>query len=173
MYIIQLQSWDNGDWDRYFLSYCIVDQNERSLIKDILVRDKEYIEHNFYTLRDFGIINWIWPSWFQIWMRYLITTLFPYVRYEWHDIMYGIGWIEADKLEADTWLWKYTKKSVFNVFTKIIQLEVWLIQKALFILLQSAFFPVHLAIGYLFYIIVLYLGRDSFRWDTRKDESIV
>jgi hypothetical protein len=57
MYIQQLQSWDNGDWDRYFLSYNIVDPNERCLIKNILIRDKQYIEQNFDTLRDFGIIN--------------------------------------------------------------------------------------------------------------------
>ncbi len=168
MYIKQLASWDDSSWDRYFLSYNIVDKNERSMLRHILSQDKEYIELNFSILREFWIINGIWPDWFQAWQRGIITRLFPYVRYEWHDLMYGIGWVKDDKIAADKWLWKYTKKSILNLFTKLVQLEVWIIQKSLFILIQLVFLPIHLAIGYLFYIMVLYLGRKSFRWDTRN-----
>ena len=53
MYIQQLASWDEEKWDRYFLSYNIVDKNERSMLKHILLQDKKYIEANFLILMDF------------------------------------------------------------------------------------------------------------------------
>jgi len=85
--------------------YNIEDINE---VYSILTQNKDFIEANFDRLKELWIINWIGPSYFSKNIIKIITNLLDWVKYEWHDIFYFVGWDKEDKLNADIWLLKYS-----------------------------------------------------------------
>ena len=161
MYIKQLQSWTHKDWQQFIQDKHIENAEE---VMQILTGDKNLIESNFNTLTKAWIINGIWPWYFPASFRYIITLLFPEVRYEFHDIMYAIWWTEIDRLEADNWLLKYSlkwlyktieniDKNISNNFIKILALAIYFL---------SLIISVPTII--ICYVIVRAFGRFSFRY---------
>ena len=112
MYIEKLISWTSLDWNEFFSQFEL-SENEKMDVKIILtLPNKEEIESHFPRLEMLGIINWIWPWFLMKGTRKFISWLFQWVKYQWHDIMYAIWWIEMERLEVDYWLLKYSYLSV-------------------------------------------------------------
>lgn len=122
MYIKRIQNWDDTTWERYFEQYWIVAIWKKEYLREILSREtKEDIELDFNFLGYVWIINWIWPWFFPNWLRKLLAKLFPFVRFEWHDIEYWIFWDEEDRQNADFGVWKYSMKwNEWNCFKTIV-----------------------------------------------------
>lgn len=150
MYIKQIESWNDYQWNSFFFSLPFWMRNAREdEIKIMLSSNtKEEIEAQFPRLKTILLINGVWPWYFSQMMRDMITWLFPYIRFEWHDIMFAIGWTYKDFCNANWWLLKYSFYSLFK----------WWINDVIMS-------PLSITIIILFYILVMTFGIFSFRWN--------
>lgn len=139
MYIKQLHQWNTLNWKIFYKSLKIrLSAKDKSLIKEILTHpNKDYIENNFNILEKYWIINWIWPWYFPRHARRILTYLFKYVRYEWHDIMSSIWWTEKDRKRADLWLFYYSFK--WNEWNILYWIIIWLLFNIVRIWWKSSF----------------------------------
>lgn len=150
MYIKQLEKWSDRDWDIFFFSlpFWMRDSREDE-IKYILTREnKQEIEDQFPRLQKILLINGVWPSWFTQKMRDMLSWFFPYIRWEWHDIMFSIWWTYKNFIDANNWLLKYSIISL---------LSGWLN--------DDIMSPLSIAIIILFYLLVMTFWIYSFRWN--------
>jgi len=108
MYIKQLKQWKDKDWQQFFTKHNILPTDVRIRIRKILESDKKTIEKNFLFLKNWEIINWVWPYWFPQFLVDYITKTCPYVRWEFHDLWYLFAENEKDRLKADAWLLYYS-----------------------------------------------------------------
>ncbi len=150
MYIKQLEKWNNADWYKFFnyLPFWIREYREDEIKIILTYNSKEDIEAQFSRLKQILLLNGVWPSWFTQKMRDIITWFFPYIRWEWHDIMFAIGGTYKDFCNANWWLLKYSFYSLFK----------WWIND----IIMS---PLSITIIILFYLLVMTFGIFSFRWN--------
>ena len=159
MYIKKLKHWDESDWQCMFDNWDIEFTN-RSEIKQILtLPSKISIENNFNRLKELWVINWIWANWMWKLCIKIITFLFPWVRYEWHDINYLLWGTDDDKIKCDYWLFKYSLLTIWNNFNLLSNIEIIFLFKELFMLI---YFP--LAILKLFILLIMWRLLDYFGW---------
>lgn len=157
MYIEQLSAYTEKDWELFFNQFPSLTREQQEEVKTILTLEtKEGVENYFPYLHEIGILNWIGPWYLMRWTRKLISAMFKWVRYEWHDIMYAVGGTERDRLDADYWLLKYSKKTI-----KENTWQWWILAKP-FILMASV---MQYLSAYFCYIMVVLFGRWwSFRY---------
>lgn len=167
MYIKRIESWWEKNWSAYFdYTWMNYTKQERKEIVGILTQDKkEDVERGFPRLRELGIINWIWPSFFIRSIRNLLSWFFRWVKEEWHDIMYWIGWTEAERLDTDFWLFKYSYLSTRGF---VVEGRIRLNPILSLLLYPIAFIQILFAL--LCTIIVVVFGRFNFRYITEIDD---
>lgn len=113
MYLKKLETWDWENWQIFLNQYPLLDRRERAEVMQILTYpEKIQIEEKFPRLIELWVLNGVWPWYLMKWTRRLISWFFRGVRYEWHDIMYAIGWTEMDRIKADWGLMKYSLISI-------------------------------------------------------------
>jgi len=124
MYIKQLENYTNKDWDELKYNLEIYGQDFKILKQILTFGTKQEIEKHFWFLEKIWIINWIWP-WF-LWKKFIkiISFLFKWVKYEWHDIIYYIWWNTKDKLKSDYWLLKYSIISIQEKIKEIYKINL-------------------------------------------------
>lgn len=139
MYIKQLIKWSDDDWELFYHSLKIeLLQIDKMTIRFILSnKSKLYIENHFHILSRYWIINWIWPWYFPNYARKMLTYLFKYVRYEWHDIMSSIWGTEKDRKKADLWLFYYSIK--WNEWNVLYWFIIWVLYNVIRLLWKSSF----------------------------------
>lgn len=119
MYLDKLYTWTWKDWEDFFSQFPGLTKRQRVQVKQILILNtKKWIESRFDYLEKIGILNWIWPWYMMKIFRKLVSYMFRWVKYEWHDIMYAIWWKERDRLDADYWLLKYSVISIREFIIK-------------------------------------------------------
>ena len=150
MYIKQLEKWNDSDWNMFFFSlpFWMREYREDEIRIILTSNSKQEIEAQFPRLKNILLINGVWPSWFTQKMRDMITWFFPYIRFEWHDIMFSIWWTYKDFCNANWGLLKYSIISLFmGGFNDVIMS------------------PLSIAIIILFYLLVMTFWMYSFRWN--------
>lgn len=164
MYINRLQDWTKKDWREFTLWLELWESESLKMIQTLTLPKKEWIEANFDTLKALGVINWIWPSYLRSSTIYLISKFFKGVRYEWHDIEYGIGWSEEDRKKADKGLLKYSKKTIKDNIRKAKEVEFGLIGNFLF--LSGTYLATALQYWFVYfcYLAVVAFWRFAFRY---------
>lgn len=134
MYIKSLKNWSEDKWARKLAPFCLT-EDEYSLVKQILtLPQKHAIEWHFDTLKRLWIINWLGPWWIPWFVRAFLSWLFPFIQWEWHDIMIWLAESDEDVFKADRWLLKYshisiTEKSLERFYDKsiiVITLDIWI-----------------------------------------------
>ena len=162
MYITQLEDWNSTDWVFFFAEFHLSEEEELEVKQILTLPLKSGIEWHFERLYELEVINWIWPWFLMKGTRRAISWLFRWVRYEWHDIMYAVWWIEYDRLKADYWLFKYSLLSISD-FIRDWEGKISPILM-LFIYIASVF---QFVIALFCYIMVVIFGRFwSFRYVT-------
>lgn len=132
--------WKEKEWEDFFSQFPAVMYfneitNEKEIVKKILTsKTKQEIEANFEKLKKIGIINGIGPSWFPHPVRSIITWLFPYFRYEWHDLDGAIGGTEEDRKRGDQKMLEYSQKSIVEDMAEAIKKgnPIWILYKCIF-----------------------------------------
>lgn len=156
MYIKKIEKWCDKEWGKFFSYFPLLSSEERLEVKQILtLPEKSWIEANFERLEELWILNGIWPFWFPNKLREFITWLFPYFRYEHHDLAGCIWGTEADRKESDKGMLKYTTLSIQE--KTIERIATWnslLIWYNLFISVPFKYF-----VAFVFYILVRIFGR--------------
>ncbi len=166
MYIKKLKTWENKDWDNYFKQFPLVRSEEsKEIIKRILTYNtKQEIEQEFYKLEMFWVINWIWPASLYKYARLIISYIFAGVRYEWHDIDFGIGGNMQDFHRANYWLIKYSFITIAKNIQYIMIIDINRLFKLLFLLFSFPFFLIQITIAFFCYIMVEFYGKVAFRF---------
>lgn len=161
MYLDILYTWTWKDWEDFFSQFPSLTKHQKWQVKQILtLNTKSWVESHFDYLEKIGILNWIWPWYFMKTFRKFISYMFRWVKYEWHDIMYAIGWKERDRLDADYGLLKYSVISIREFIIKsrmtFNPISMILVYLASVLQFTTAFFC---------YIMVVLFGRFwSFRY---------
>lgn len=166
-------NWNNHDWDSFFSQFphlFLYDDYHliETEIKIILRGNKEEIEANFDYLEELWILNGIWPFWFPMNVRALITWICPYFRYEWHDLMWAIWGTEYDRKTSDLGMIKYSFMSILSDI--IIAID----SRNTLKILYKCFFSlvIRSSIVTMFYILVRIFGRFwSFRYLKNENTS--
>ena len=123
-YIKRLNEYNDIKIHLMFRLNNITDQKTKERILEIFEWTKQEIENNFEELKKLWVINWIWSDRFWRTSIMLLSYLLKGVKYEWHDIMYFVGWTWFDKNKADYWLLKYTIIDSFSLFKKIFLMDI-------------------------------------------------
>ncbi len=166
MYIKKLKNWRNEDWELFFKQYPNLEPHQKREVKQILcMKNKDIIEEHFWVLEFYGIINWIGPGWLSRFFRKIITFLFRWVKYEWHDIGYAIWWNEQDRKNTDKGLWKYSFEWVEKSFWKIWEMKLWNLELIIFSVLYVFFVPLRLVIaGFCYFMVRIFWRYGAFRY---------
>lgn len=151
-------TWTSLEWNKFFTYWKHLTDEDKQKIKVILKWDKQAIEESFHILKDMWLLNGIWPSWFPPIIRIVLTWLFPYFRWEWHDLMYSIWGTAKDRHKSDLWALKYTLISITNDVEKAIDegKTLKLIYKSSLSLVIRAF------ISLTFYLLLRLFGSIAF-----------
>lgn len=124
MYITKLENWDRSDWKAFYRVFPWLDEDDKFQVKQILTLPmKISIENSFEFLKNLWVINGIWPWYLWACFRAIISKIFKWVRYEWHDIMYAIGGDSNDRYMADKWLLKYSKETIRDNIDKVHEMD--------------------------------------------------
>ena len=163
MYIKRLETLSEYKWKKLLDPFTI---NEWVTIRSIFSSEtKEYIIDNMFTLEELGIVNGIGPSWFDSTVRAILTLMFQWVDFRFHDIQYFIGWSDNDRSEADFWLFKYSCLSILDNFEKIHSLEIFFLFKEILILLLIPISMIKFLILILFWRLLVYFGAKAFNYN--------
>jgi len=159
MYIKNLEKYTADDWQNFFEKHNITYPWIKTEMKKVLTLSKKHIERRFKFLENWWILNGIWPKFFPQWLVNAITYLFPYVKWEMHDLGLEFAENEKDRLKADRGLFKYTMVSIH-------QKTLERLKKGGFILLSYDFIAIFFKnfIAYLFYILVRIFWRFSINY---------
>lgn len=167
MYIKRLESWDEKKWKKYFLQFPKIktDQEKQEIKQALTLSSKEAVESFFPLFRKYGIINGIWPGYMGAFFRGIISQVFKWVRYEWHDIEFGIFGSEYDFHHANYGLLKYSLETIARNFRTIMKLELNIVFKTSLILLFYIYSVVMYWIAGFCYIMVELFGRSAFSFE--------
>lgn len=166
MYIKKIELWRDWEWWEYFSQYqLIATTKDKEKIKKILQSNtKKEIENNFHILEKYNIINGIWPSYLSKIARLIISYLFFGVRYERHDINFGIGWNYEDFHRANYGLLKYSFITVSKNIESIMNLDINRILKLCTLLFTFPFFSFQYLVWFLCYIMIEFYWEKAFRF---------
>jgi len=164
MYIKKLENYTNKNW--YELKHELnLSHQDYIMLKQVLTsKTKKEIEKHFLFLEKVWIINWIWPWFFWKKIIKIISFLFKWVRFEWHDIRYFTGWNIKDKLKSDYWLLKYSFLSIRDKYKQINKLDLAFYSKALIIWAYNLSLIITIPIIVFCFIMVVLFWFTSFNY---------
>lgn len=169
MYLKKLESWKEKDWEEYFKQYKKINtKDKKEKVKKILTSDsKEVIQLNFRYLKGVWIINGIWPWFLGAFFRNLLTFLFRGVKYERHDIDFGVWGNIKDYHESNYNLLNHSLKGLAQNTQKVLSIEINVLVRLLIFLFVTPFFILLYIIIHFSYLMVELFGKKAFRFTNK------
>ena len=133
MYYNQLEKWTSLEWGELLKDVPSLNEEQKERLKFILKSEaKAELMLHFPELKTMGVWNWICPNWAWKFFRGIISLLFKWVRYEFHDIGYLIWGTKEDRKKADLGLVYYSIKTIRDQYLKIKGIDMVLFSQIAF-----------------------------------------